>query len=143
MTHPTLTLQTLEQAVISGVAFRARVRLAPAGGPGAKVFPPTYVSDDNAQHGQTRYATETRRVDGRDQPCVLLDSVASQANRMEEALLDAWEAGRLDFPLVRVDFSAADAELEARVGSVSALEAPHRIYDAILRDSVDAAGTQR
>lgn len=135
-----LTLEILTRAVAEGVALRARLRLQPAGGPGAKVFPPTYVGDNNASHGQTRYATETRRIEGVDVPCVLLDSVASQANRVEEALLDAWEAKTLDFPVVRVDFSQADSSLSAPVGSVSALEAPHRIYDAILRDSVDAEG---
>lgn len=142
MTDPTpLTLTTLNEAVAHGAALRARVVLQPAGGPGAKVFPPTYVADDNDRHGRTRYATEVRRIDGRDVPCVLLDSVASQANRMEEALLAAWRAARLDFPLVAVDFAEADGELPAPVGQITALEAPHRIYDAILRDSVDDAGT--
>lgn len=140
MTTP-LTLDTLEDAVGSAVAIRAILELQPAGGPGTKVFPPTYVPDANAAHGDTRYATETRRIDGNDVLCVLLDSVASQANRMEVALLDGWEAGTLDFPVVRVDFSSVDDTLESPVGSVSSLEAPHRIYDAILRDAVDSDGT--
>lgn len=137
----TLTLDDLRHALATGAALRARLTLQPAGGAGTKVFPPTYVGDDNRSHGETRYATETRRIAGEDVACVLLDSVASQANRMELALLDAWEDGDLHFPLVRVDFSDADAELESPVGQISALEAPHRIYDAILRDSVDADGT--
>jgi CRISPR-associated protein Csb1 len=138
--HTYLDLDTLEAAVSKAVAIRANLRLQPAGGPGSKVFPPTYVGDQNDQHGATRYATEVRRIDGQDLPCVLLDSVASQANRMEEALLDGWEAGELNFPLVRVDFSQVDDRLESPIGSISALEAPHRIYDAILRDSVDGEG---
>ncbi len=141
MPPTSLTLSDLSAAVHSASAIRARLRLQPAGGPGAKVFPPTYVSDDNRDHGETRYATESRRVDGQDAPCALLDSVASQANRMEEALLDGWELEELHFPVVRVDFSAVDDQLESTVGSVSTLQAPHRIYDAIVRDSVDAEGT--
>ena len=137
----TLTLDDLRNALATGAALRARLTLQPAGGPGAKVFPPTYVGDDNRSHGETRYATETRRIGGADVECVLLDSVASQANRMELALLDAWEDGELSFPLVRVDFSEADPDLESPVGRISALDAPHRIYDAILRDSIDANGT--
>jgi CRISPR-associated protein Csb1 len=57
---------------------------------------------------------------------VLLDSVASQANRVELALRDAWDAGELDFPVVSVDFSGAD--LPEPVDRVTTLDAPHRIY---------------
>jgi len=140
MTDRTITLDTLSEAVGSAVAIRANLNLQPAAGAGTKVFPPTYVGDQNDAHGATRYATELRRIDNADLPCVLLDSVASQANRMEEALLEAWEDEDLGFPVVRVDFSEADSELESPVGSISSLEAPHRIYDAILRDSVDEDG---
>jgi len=137
---PTLDLSTLAAAARDAVAIRANLRLQPAGGPGTKVFPPTYVADDNRNHGNTRYAFERRRIDGEEVPCVLLDSVASQANRMELALQEGWDAGELEFPLVQVDFAAADEDLEAPIGRVTALQAPHRIYDAILRDSVDADG---
>ncbi|MCY3805486.1 MAG: type I-U CRISPR-associated RAMP protein Csb1/Cas7u, partial [bacterium] len=65
---------------------------------------------------------------------VLLDSVASQANRAELALLDGWESGELGFPVPYVDFSAA--EDVADVGRLTALEAPHRFADAIFRDSL-------
>jgi len=76
---------------------------------------------------------------------VLLDSVQAQANRLEEALLQAYEAEVLRFPLMIVDFSKKqdgtdqtdqdDLEI-AQIGRISALEAPHRIADAIFRDSV-------
>lgn len=117
-----------------GVAIRVRQRLQPAGGPGDKVFPPTYATGDRT----LKYAGETRRIAGADVPCVLLDSVASQANRMEDALQAAWENGRLDFPLVSVDFSEVEGAQD--IGSISALQAPHRIADAILRDSTDVGG---
>jgi CRISPR-associated protein Csb1 len=106
-------------------ALRARVRLQPAGGPGDKVFPPTYE--------ERLYAQERRLVDGRVEDAVLLDSVASQANRMELALLAAADARRLTLPLLWVDFAGAGLP---EVGRITSLEAPHRIADAILRDSL-------
>ena len=139
----TLTLSTLREATRSAVAIRAILRLQPAGGPGSTVFPPTYANAQDGKDGDrfqnTKYATELRRIDGEKVNCVLLDSVASQANRMELALLEGWRSGDLAFPLVRVDFSAAEG-IE-RVTEVTTLDAPHRIYDAILRDAVDAEGT--
>jgi CRISPR-associated protein Csb1 len=89
-----------------------------------KVFPPTYEGG--------KYATEIRRIDGQEVPCVLLDSVPSQANRMELALQDAWEAGEIKLPVVSSDFSAVQ---NPGVPKVTSLQAPHRIADAILRDS--------
>ncbi len=127
-----ITLDILKAAVAGGaVAIRAVTRLEPAGGPGDKVFPPTYVKDGRAE---TKYAMERRHIDGRVVDTVLLDSVASQANRFEEALLEAWRRRELDFPVVQVDFSQEPGleDLE----QITALQAPHRIADAILRDSV-------
>lgn len=118
----------------AAVAIRVRQKLQPAGGPGDKIFPPTYSTGDR----QLKYVVEHRRVDGQDMQCVLLDSVASQANRMEEALASAWERDELSFPLVSVDFGH-DKEL-ADIGKISALQAPHRIADAILRDATDTDG---
>lgn len=126
----------------SAAAFRSRTTLQPVGGAGDKVFPPTYAG--------AVYATEKRRLPGRDEPveCVLLDSVQSQANRMEEALQQAVDDGRLTLPVIEVDFSAywdperqnegldEDMRLLDPVGKISSLQAPHRIADAILRDSL-------
>lgn len=108
------------------VAIRGTATLEPAGGPGDKVFPPTH-ADKN-----TRYAFETRRIDGKDTKCVLIDSVQSQANRMEEALQALWDERKIVFPVVSVDFSRIAPE----VGRVTSLTAPHRIADALLRDSL-------
>jgi CRISPR-associated protein Csb1 len=127
----TLDLDTLTKAVAGhAAAIRAVVRLEPAGGSGDKVFPPTYVKERNAE---TKYAMEKRRLDGREVQTVLLDSVASQANRMEEALLEGWRRGELRFPLVEVDFTG-EKGLED-LDKITALQAPHRIADALLRDS--------
>lgn len=138
MSSPTkLTLSLLSDAVTGGaVAIRAITRLSPAGGPSDKVFPPTYVKD---KQSVTRYALETRKVEGREVQCVLLDSVASQANRMEEALLEAWRRGMLSLPVISVDFRETP-EL-SDIEEITSLQAPHRVADAILRDSVDSNGT--
>jgi len=132
-----MNLSDLQDAVRSAAAFRFRTRLQPAGGEGDKVFPPTFAG--------AVYAMEWRRVPGHENlvRCVLLDSVQSQANRAEEALQDAVDEGRIRIPVVEVDFSdipviAPDSEEEGLyepIGRVTSLEAPHRIADAILRDS--------
>lgn len=129
----TLTLEVLSHAVSGAcAAIRSNTRLQPAGGPGDKVFPPTFIADD--KNSPLKYAHEIRRIDGEDVKVVLLDSVASQANRMEEALLSAWEAQQLMFPVIGVDFSA-EAGLED-LGFLTSLQTPHRIADALLRDSI-------
>lgn len=126
-----LTYELLRDAVAGGaVALRSRTELQPADGPGGKVFPPTYAF--NTGH---KYAVETRQVGEREVQTVLLDSVASQANRAELALLEGWEAGDLEFPVPYVDFSTEDGEFDD-VGRLTVLEAPHRLADAIFRDSL-------
>jgi CRISPR-associated protein Csb1 len=149
MSHPSLTYEVLSRAVSGGAAaIRARTRLQPAGGPGDKAFPPTFgdtirvTLPDGRQHA-TRYAVEVRRIDGAAVLCVLLDTVASQANRYEEALQRAWDEEIIRFPLVRVDFTgevdddpAFDLSTIGGDGYLTSLEAPHRLADALLRDSL-------
>jgi CRISPR-associated protein Csb1 len=124
-------MNELKTAVSShAAAFRCVTEYQPVGGAGDKVFPPTYEGG--------KYATEKRVWrDGRIVDCVLLDSVQSQANRMELALLDAWESERFkpySLPMVQVKF-----EFEVRGVSktirVTSLDAPHRVADALFRDS--------
>ena len=125
-----LTFRRLRDAVAGdAVALRSRTTLQPAGGPGDKVFPPTY-----AVNRGSKYATEERRIGDKVSRTVLLDSVASQANRAELALLEGWDLGELSFPLPYVDFTV-EAEL-TDLGMLTALEAPHRLADAIFRDSL-------
>lgn len=132
-----LTLSELTEAVAGGaVAIRAVTKLLPAGGATDKVFPPTYVKE---KQSVTKYAMETRKVEGRDVETVLLDSVASQANRIEEALLEQWRRGELQFPVISVDFKGI-TEL-SDLDEITSLQAPHRVADALLRDSVDEQGT--
>lgn len=127
MEPTTLDLQTLKNAVSGhAAAFRCLTEYQPAGGVGDKVFPPTYEGG--------KYAVEKRVIDGGELvDCVLLDSVQSQANRMELALLEAWREERIKLPVVTVRF---DAERLKKKFCVTSLEAPHRVADAILRDSL-------
>ena len=122
-----LDLNTLRDAVTgTAAAFRCVTDYQPAGGPGDKVFPPTYEGG--------KYATE-ERIDpdtGEIKPCVLLDSVQSQANRMELALLEVHHAGKVALPLIVVRFN--QPELLSKF-EVTSLEAPHRAADALFRDS--------
>jgi CRISPR-associated protein Csb1 len=122
------SLKVLQDALSgSAAAFRCVTEYQPAGGPGDKVFPPTYEGG--------RYAVETRMgIDGELVDCVLLDSVQSQANRMELALLEAYRAKKLrQLPLVVAKFHQ---EILKKKFSVTSLDAPHRIADAIFRDSL-------
>lgn len=113
------------------VGLRARTPLEPAGGPGDKIFPPTYAADGN----RTRYPLEERRRDGEVVLSVVLDSVAARANALEEGLLAAARVNDAPVPLVSVDFTVDESS--RHLGVISSLEAPHRIFDALLRDSLD------
>lgn len=129
-----IELETLKEAIGTDAAFRRIRQLQPIGGQGDKIFPPTYPVDGRRS---PRHVFERRRVDGQEIWCVLIDSVQSQANRLEEALLAATEGdnddGRVPLPYVTVDFSGTGLEPLERVTS---LDAPHRVYDAIFRDSL-------
>ena len=135
-----MNISKLKDMVAEGAALRRRQRLQPVGGPGDKIFPPTFKG--------AVYAMEPRRVQGRDElvNCVLLDSVQSQANRMELALQEALDMKRIKIPLLEVDFTeydpTGDDEGEKKnerlidvIGKITSLQVPHRVADAILRDS--------
>jgi CRISPR-associated protein Csb1 len=128
-----LNIENLTRLVAGdAVAIRGTATLEPAGGLGDKIFPPTHAIDDKNKKPGAKYAFETRRIDGQDVACVLIDSVQSQANRMEEALQALWDDKKIALPVVSVDFSSVAPE----VGRVTSLTAPHRIADALLRDSL-------
>jgi len=123
-----MKLSDIQSAVKRAAAFRCRTKLQPAGGEGDKVFPSTYAGGV--------YAIEKRKMAGRDEPvwCVCIDSVQSQANRMEDAMQDAVDRERLKMPLISVEFPD-DEELVEQLEPLSSLQVPHRVADAILRDS--------
>ena len=127
-----MDIRELREATTNGAAFRRRRRLQPVGGQGDKIFPPTYPGNNGPQHVfETRRVKQTNDEMG-DVPCVLIDSVQSQANRLEEALENAALRCEVELPRIVVDFAGAGFN---SIGAISDLVAPHRIFDAILRDS--------
>ena len=122
-----MELADLQEAVRDRVALRAINRLYPAGGPSSKVFPPTYLGGV--------YATEDRLVDKTRTKCVLLDSVASQANRMEEALQAVIDKGE-KMPVAVIDFPSHVCSDGTQYPGrrITSLQAPHRIADALFRE---------
>jgi CRISPR-associated protein Csb1 len=127
-----MNYSALSEAVANDAALRRRQRLQPVGGRGDKIFPPTYPGE-GGRNPPPRHVYERRRIDGSEVWCVLIDSVQSQANRLEEALLAAVREPAIALPYVAVDFTGKEL---AGIGEITSLDAPHRVYDAILRDSL-------
>ncbi len=117
----------------TAAGLRLRLRLQPMYGEGEILFPCTVAGGG--------YLTSPRRIPGYDGAvmCTILDSVQSQANRMEERLLADIREGKFHVPHVETDFTGVEG-LQKEVGKITCFDAPHRVFDAILRDSVDAAG---
>src|SRR5262249_35355972 len=101
-----MDLADLTRAVEQDAAVRRKQVLQPVGGKNDKIFPPTYPEERRGQG--PRHVFERRRLDGREAWCVLVDSVQSQANRLEDALLAAIREGAIGVPYVTVDFSKAE-----------------------------------
>lgn len=124
---PTLDAAALERCANdrSGpVALHLRAELLPVEGRGAPFFPATFAMD-------TKYNIDTL-ADGTD--VALVDSVGSQANRMEPVFLEPELA-----PLVpQITITYGDAA-KSTDGTVSLLEAGHRLGDAIVRSTALAA----
>lgn len=144
-------MEQLAEAVGTASALRRIRRLQPAGGEGDYVAPPTYPHPEKKKWGIHSY--ETRRISGDDIRCVLLDSVQSQAARMEESLVRAFvfappgEPGGRDrgaarlarekgvaIPHIVVDFTGVPGVPD--IGRVTSMELPHRVFDAAIRDSL-------
>ncbi len=125
-----MDVATLNRMIAEDAALRRKQILQPAGGKGDKIFPPTYPGE--GRNAPPRHVYERRRLNQQDVWCVLLDSVQSQANRLEECLLAAIRDG-MPIPHVTVDFKRAGLN---GITEVTSLDAPHRVYDAILRDSL-------
>ena len=130
-----MTYSTLLNAVKSAAGLRLRLKLQPLYGEGGTIFPCTVAGG--------KYLLSPRRVPGHAEnlPCVIIDSVQSQANRLEDALLEDIHAGRIFLPHVETAFPEDQLQKSVgRGGKLTCFDAPHRIFDAILRDSVDDSG---
>ena len=106
-----LSIPELGAAIDEHAAIRRIRRMQPAGGVGDKLFPPTYPPE---REGPPRHVFERRRLDDREVWCVLIDSVA--------------EPGEPN--------GGSAAGGSRRRSDPVALDAPHRVYDAIIRDSL-------
>lgn len=123
-----MSVQSIYDRLLAAVALEgddAAIRfttvLQPTGGPGTRIMPPTYPGG---------YVTAERQLDGGPRHTVKLDEYQSQANRVEEALLDARDAGRIRLPLFEMHVDAAPWSIR-----LTSLDFPHRYADAYLRDS--------
>ena len=115
-----LTLELLAKAISQNdSALRLRLKLEPVGGAGDKVFPPTYEGSS--------YAVEERLADGRAVKAVLLNSVQSEAARLEQALKRALERSDVYFPTIRLELDGHP--------SLTELDLPHRVFDGYLVSS--------
>lgn len=103
----------------------------PVGGPGRTVMPPTYPVDGNERVPDAKYLKAKRLVDGQQRDTVVIDQEPSQANRIEEALRDAYDQGRLLLPLFEMRISTELGDIR-----LTSLDFPHRYADAYLRDSL-------
>jgi len=111
----------LSSAVADKSVLRLEVNLKPANADGL-VYPPTY---EQGQH-----IFRPAWINGEERAAVLLDSVQSQANRIETAILDAHRRGNIQYPDIELRVKAATGD-----ESYSVLELSHRVYDASLRMS--------
>ena len=106
--------------------------LQPLGGRGDTVSPPTFAQPEGGEKGP-RYVWSERRIGDAMVKTCLLDSPASQANRIEESLLELVRAGMLTLPLHRLEVPY--------IGELTDLELPHRTYDAAIGTAKLADGT--
>lgn len=115
-------------------AIRVRAAYEPTGGLGGRIFPPTVKTKSTDAAG---YLIEPRYVNGDEVRVVLLDQRQSQANRCEQALMDA--VRRQDLFLPHLELAT---EAEGTAVKITSLEAPHRSRDAYFRDAQDDEGTK-
>ena len=111
----------LSSAVAEASALRLIVTLKPANADGL-VYPSTY---EGGQH-----IFRSAWIEGEKRDAVLLDSVQSQSNRIEMAVLDAYRRGKIPYPDIELLVKADTGEER-----YSVLELSHRVYDAALRMS--------
>lgn len=117
-----LTFEGFREVVTGSSMIRVEQRLAPMGA-GGLVYPPTYAVKSGSKH-----LFRQAWIDGEQHKVVVLDSPQSQSNRVEDAVMEAMEAGQLTYPDIRVDVPRRDGVTE----HYSVLQLSHRIYDAVL-----------
>ena len=114
------------------VGLTLRQKLLPVEGPDAVIFPPTYAF--SAGHAGPPYNLDTLS-DGT--KVATIDSVGAQANRLEPLFKPA-EAGAVENRLAGL---VPQVTIEHDRGSVSILDAGHRLGDALIRSTELGAET--
>jgi CRISPR-associated protein Csb1 len=109
----------VSNAVKQSSSIRLIVTLRPANADGL-IYPPTYEGG--------KHIFRPAWIDGELRDAVLIDSVQSQANRIEDAILDAHRRGIITYPDIELQIDA-DTGKE----TYSVLELSHRVYDVSLR----------
>lgn len=130
------SIDSIYQRILKGVSgpndtagIRITATYAPALGPGSKIYPPTFPVTPSPEW--KRYLVDSRfDSDGNSVQVVLVDSIQSQANRLEAALQDALDAGDVSFPVLDLVFP-----FDGRDHHITNLVAPHRGVDAYFRDA--------
>lgn len=112
----------ISTAVAKKSFIRLVVELKPTSADGL-VYPPTY---DQGMH-----LFRPAWVDGQKREAVLLDSVQSQANRIETAILESCRRKEIKYPDIELHIKASSGD-----ECYSVLELSHRVYDAALRMSM-------
>lgn len=108
-------------------AITISAQYQPSAGMGARVYPPTFPT---SQSDPKPYLFENRYSSGEERRAVVLDQVPSQANRVEEALLQGWLEDYLPMPMLRLTTQ------QEPIITLHALDMPHRIFDAYWRDAL-------
>lgn len=119
-----MKFEDLKSAVRSGSVIRLMVDLSPMT-PDGLVYPPTYAPTE--KNGSPHIDMRKAWVDGVLRDVVVLDSVQSQANRIEHTLLEAKRAGRLPYPDISIAFPPELGE-----PCYSVLQLSHRVFDVSL-----------
>lgn len=125
-----MTTVTMSDSLLDGwatepdgpVALHFRQELLPVEGRGAVFFPPTFAFDKGGNYNIDKLPDGTR--------VALVDSVGSQANRMEPLFRDE----RLRHLVPQIDVTYGDPKKETD-GTTSLLEAGHRLGDALVRST--------
>jgi CRISPR-associated protein Csb1 len=125
-----MTITELAEHVAKDAALRRRQHLQPVGGKGDKIFPPTYPGEGR-NNPPPRHVFERRQLGGREAWCVLVDSVQSQANRLEESLLRLIADGVANIPHVVVDFSRTGL---AGISKITSLDVVHGLLFHIVEE---------
>ncbi len=125
--------------VVSSLMLDSTVRglsitrqLQPLSGQGGAVSPPTFAQAQGEEKGP-RYVWSERRIGDELVKTCLLDSPASQANRLEDCLLELVHAEKLILPLHQMNIP--------HIGQLTDLELPHRMYDAAIGTAKLSDGT--